>query len=437
MNKGLFSNNDVGVGTENRYSARLMGAWFNDKYRVMSMFNANNVNDMGFPGGGGRGRFGGGRNGLNANKMAGVNLNYEGDKLKLDGSVRWNHSDGDARSKSATENFVSTVGSFSNSLNQNYTRSNSWNGQMRLEWKPDSMTNIMFRPSASYSTSDGKSASQSASYNDDPYDYVTDPLNADDIALLAKDSLMVNSRNNGSITYNENKRLGGMLQYNRKLSTNGRNVTLRADVSYSETDSKSISTSNVHLYQVKNYWGADSTYQTNRYNLSPTKNWSYSLQTTYSEGFVRVRGTPARGQQRGRAVVKQLHAPHDAVPVALRLVADAVGVGAHANAVCAVVHRDFQSVTFAEHHGLGDVVFVWRRETSASADVLPVHADSRLDVGSLQKNRHPALAPLFGDIDVAAEACLAHEAAFGREEKRHLEVLLRPIFCHEWVVVKR
>jgi len=283
MNKGLFSNNDVGVGTENRYSARLMGAWFNDKYRVMSMFNANNVNDMGFPGGGGRGRFGGGRNGLNANKMAGVNLNYEGDKLKLDGSVRWNHSDGDARSKSATENFVSTVGSFSNSLNQNYTRSNSWNGQMRLEWKPDSMTNIMFRPSASYSTSDGKSASQSASYNDDPYDYVTDPLNADDIALLAKDSLMVNSRNNGSITYNENKRLGGMLQYNRKLSTNGRNVTLRADVSYSETDSKSISTSNVHLYQVKNYWGADSTYQTNRYNLSPTKNWSYSLQTTYSE----------------------------------------------------------------------------------------------------------------------------------------------------------
>ena len=41
--------------------------------------------------------------------------------------------------------------------------------------------------------------------------------------------------------------------------------------------------SNVHLYKVKNALGNDSTYQTNRYNLTPSKNWNYSVQATYSE----------------------------------------------------------------------------------------------------------------------------------------------------------
>ena len=50
MNKGVFSNIDAGVGTENRYSSRAMGAVFNDKLKVMGFFNANNTNDMGFPG---------------------------------------------------------------------------------------------------------------------------------------------------------------------------------------------------------------------------------------------------------------------------------------------------------------------------------------------------------------------------------------------------
>ena len=46
------------------------------------------------------------------------------------------------------------------------------------------MTNIMFRPTMSYSTSDGLSASRSASFNDDPYNYVVDPL--DEASLKAQ-----------------------------------------------------------------------------------------------------------------------------------------------------------------------------------------------------------------------------------------------------------
>ena len=289
MNKGMFSNTDLGIGTQDRYAARVMAARFNSNLRLMGFGNANNVNDMGFPGGGGSGRFGGGRSGLSASKMVGFNMNYEKKGvLKLDGSVRWNHNDGDAYSKTSSENFVSTTGSFSNSIRQNYSRSNSWNAQMRLEWTPDTMTNIMLRPEFSYSTSDGVSTSESGTYNDDPYLYVSNPLNADDMATLAADSLMVNYRRNRSITYSDSKKVGSSLQINRKLNSMGRNITLRLNANYNESNSKSLQTNNVHLYQTKNYLGNDSTYQTNRYNLTPQKNMNYSARLTYSEPIMKA-----------------------------------------------------------------------------------------------------------------------------------------------------
>ena len=284
MNKGVFGNVDASVGTQDRYAERLMGALFKDKTRVMLMGNLNNVNDRGFPGGGGGGRFGRGAQGLNTSKMAGANFNLEpSSKLKLDGSVRWNHSNGDKRTEQSVENFVSTAGSFSNSLNQNYTRSDNWNARMRLEWTPDTMTNIMFRPSFSYSKSDGLTSGTSASYNEDPYSYVSDPLSQESISIMDEKGLMVNHRENSSITYSDNVSIGAMLQLNRKLNSKGRNATLRTDISYGEGDSKSLSTSNVHLYQVEDAFGNDSTYQTNRFNTTPTKTLNYSVQFTYSE----------------------------------------------------------------------------------------------------------------------------------------------------------
>lgn len=289
MNKGVFGNVDASIGTHDRYAERLMGALFKDKTRVMLMGNLNNVNDRGFPGGGGGGRFGRGAQGLNTSKMAGANFNLEpSSKLKLDGSVRWNHSNGDKRTEQSVENFVSTAGSFSNSLNQNYTRSNSWDARLRLEWTPDTMTNIMFRPSFSYSKSDGLTYGTSASYNDDPYSYVSDPLSQEAISVMDENGLMVNHRENSSISYSDNLSVGAMLQFNRKLNSKGRNATLRTDIRYGEGDSKSLSTSNVHLYQVEDAFGNDSTYQTNRFNTTPTKTLNYSVQFTYSEPIFRA-----------------------------------------------------------------------------------------------------------------------------------------------------
>lgn len=288
MNKGFMANADAAVGTHGRYAERLMGGYFKDNMKLMLFGNANNTNDMGFPSGGG-GRFGGGRQGLNANKMLGVNLNYEkGKKFNMNGSVRWNHGDGDIRTEQSAENFVSSAGSFSNSLNQRYTRSNSWNTNFRMEWKPDTMTNILFRPKMSYSTSDGITMGTSASYNEDPYMYVDDPLSEDAIDELAERDLMVNTRKNRSISYGNDKSVGAMLQYNRKLNSKGRNITLRADASYKDSDNKNLSVSDVHLYQVMDKYGNDSTYQTNRFNYTPATSSSYAVQATYSEPIFRA-----------------------------------------------------------------------------------------------------------------------------------------------------
>ena len=287
MNKGFFTNNDVAVGTEDRYAARLMAAKMDSKLRLMAMGNANNVSDKGFPGGGGR--FGGGRNGLNASKMVGVNMNSEEKgKLKLDGSARWNHSDGDVRTLTSTENFVSTTGSFSNRMSQSYSRGNSWNAQMRLEWTPDTMTTISFRPNFSYSTNDGFSYGASRTFVDDPYLYVTDPLSQEAIDVMRTNNLLVNARNNRSLSYSENKNFGGTLQLNRKLSSTGRNITVQVQGSYSDNDSRNLSMNDVRIYKNINSNREDSAYQTNRYNLTPQKNYNYSGRITYSEPIMKA-----------------------------------------------------------------------------------------------------------------------------------------------------
>jgi hypothetical protein len=279
MNRGFMTNNDFGIGTRNRYSARTFNGLMKEKSTMMMMASANNVNDMGFSGGGG-GRFGMGRQGLTATKMVGLNFNYENTgKLILDGSVRWNHSDGDAFSKRNSESFFSsTVSQFGNSWNQNFSRSNAWNAQMRLEWTPDSMTNIMFRPNFRYNSSDGEQTGESATFDQNPYDYVSDPL-----AEIAKiDPLLVkNYQIQNGISYSDSKNVGGMLQFNRKLSNYGRNITIQLNGNWSSGTSKSLTNNIVELLST------GSSYQTNRWSITPTDNYSYSARFSYSEPIMR------------------------------------------------------------------------------------------------------------------------------------------------------
>lgn len=289
MNQGWFGNADLAAGTEDRYSGRMMLNHFYDKTQVSVIGSANNVNDQGFSGGGGGPRWGR-NNGLNAKKMLGANFATETEKLELGGSVRYNYSDADIVTTNSSERFLQSGSSYTNSNINNRNKVKDFNADFRMEWKPDSMTNIIFRPNVSYSKSNGWKNTESGTFNKDPYQYVVNPnayLNfndyADDDPL--KD-VRVNASNEKTLSESDNLSANGSLQINRKLNDKGRNITFRGSFGYGNNDNDQYLQSETRYYQFA--FNPDSTLYRNQYITTPTKNYNYSAQITYSEPIARA-----------------------------------------------------------------------------------------------------------------------------------------------------
>ena len=278
MNRGYMTNLDLAAGTHHRYASRGMGSSFTDKTRFVLLGNWNNKEEN-------AGWWN--RRGLNARKMLGTNLNYDdGTKLKMDASIRWNHRDGDNQTQNASENFYSeTSRTFSNTNTSNFTRSNNWWGNVRVEWKPDTLTNILLRANGNYGTNDATNESLAGTFSEDPYLYVDDPLAAleslESIDPIA--NILVNRNKSASLTYGDNKNAWGMLQMYRRLNSRGRNIVVRLEANNGSSQNKNASDNEVHLFRVKNQAGQDSTYYTARYSTTPSDNSGYVLSTTYSE----------------------------------------------------------------------------------------------------------------------------------------------------------
>lgn len=294
MNQGWFGNADLAGGTEDRYMGRFMLNRFVDKTQVSIVGSANNVNDQGFSGGGGGPRWRR-NNGLTATKMLGVNFATQTDKLELGGSARYNYQDGDIASIGSTEDFLPDGNSYSNSNSRQRNKNKNFNADFRLEWKPDSMTNIIFRPNFSYGKTDNLSGSESGTFNADPYSLVTDPnnwlnlekiLNPDDDLLR---NVRINATNSGSLSDNKSVSTDATLQLNRKLNDKGRNVTFRGRFGYTNNDNNQYTESETHYFKLMNYLQTgDSVLIRNQYIATPTKNYNYSAQLTYSEPIARA-----------------------------------------------------------------------------------------------------------------------------------------------------
>ena len=276
MNRGYMTNLDLAGGTHHRYASRGMGSSFTDVTRLVVMGNFNNKEEN---------AAWWNRRGLNANKMLGANFNYDdGNKLKADLSVRWNHRDGDNQNDNSQESFYSESSrTFSNSTSQDFSRSNNWRADTRIEWKPDTLTNLLLRANANTQTSDGTSASSNATFTDDPYLYADDPLAAITLQPSPITPYIVNHNRGASLSYGENKNVWAMLQFYRRLNSRGRNITLRVEGNAGDNESRNASNNEVRLFKVKNVAGEDSTYHTARYNTTPADNKGYVLSASYSE----------------------------------------------------------------------------------------------------------------------------------------------------------
>ena len=265
MKNGWFGNVNLGAGTKHRYAERLNVNRFKDDFQATLIGNANNVADMGFGGGGGR--WGWGSEGLRNSKEIGANFATAKPKLETGGSVRYRYDGSDNENASTTEYFNASLARFAQDYSKNLTSNHRLTSNFRIEWKPDTMTNIIFRPDFTYQRNRGRGNSMSASYSANPTYTILNRL-AD---------IMVNSNANHNMSYSTNTTLKGELQVNRKLNSRGRNLTLRVVGNYGDGRSEQLSAANITYHNM----GTDQ--QNNRYYETPSKNFGLLGQLTYSE----------------------------------------------------------------------------------------------------------------------------------------------------------
>ena len=282
MGEGWRLNVDGGYGTEDRYRANLNLTRFNETWRVAVFGNANNTGDRGW---GGFGGWGGG-GGLIETQTGGGDFAWENDKregdagyFEIGGNVRYNHTATDNQTRSNSQTFVtSAVSQYVNNRSQSYSDRQSLNSDFRLEWQPDTMTNIQFRPRFSYNNGDNESHSRSVTFNGDPYATgMTDPLEEYG-NLPDSDTLRVNANTRDNFGDNDSYNVSGRLQINRRLRKAGRNLTLDLDGGISRSDGTSNSTSLIHYYKR----AMELTFN-NQQNTSPSESWNYRARLSYSE----------------------------------------------------------------------------------------------------------------------------------------------------------
>lgn len=308
LNESWVTNVDAGYGNHDRYTGKVFATRFTDRTRVTVFGSANNTGDRGF--GGPRGFNGG--SGLTASKMAGLDFSWENDKkkreagrLELGGSVYYNHRNNDLLSSSNSETFLTSGGksSFSNSFTRSGSRSTSVNANFRLQWLPDSMTTITFRPSYSYSSSDNHANSRTATFNDDPYSIpgMTSPLDSIFATTVLQNNpalyaMMVNTNKRLSLGDNNSHNVSGTLNITRKLNSRGRNVSLNMRGSYSTTENHSFSISDIQYGQSSD---RDASFL-NQYSNNPSKQYSTSARLGYVEPLGKNWFAEARYQFRYR-----------------------------------------------------------------------------------------------------------------------------------------
>lgn len=284
MKDGWVGNFDAAYGTEDRYSGKANVNRFMDNSYLSVIGSRNNVNDFG-------GRWGGGGNGITTSTMGGVTFAWENGKpeytaglLKLGGNVRYSSRDSESETRNNSEMFLPTGASqFSNSKNLGTNWSQSVNANFQVEWFPDSMTNILFRPNFSHSDGNSFSNNRSVTFNQNPFDAgLTDPVE-DYKEMKDENGIRVNGNERLNSGDNYSNNVNASLQVNRRLGVPGRNITLNVDGAYSESDNKSYSRSMVRYYQrTSDDLNAD--YQN---TMSPSKNYNIQGRFSYTEPILK------------------------------------------------------------------------------------------------------------------------------------------------------
>ena len=250
-----------------RYNANLFTNLLLGESQTTILAGANNTNEIRSRRG--RGWFGGQNAGITASENLGVNTNIDltkklsektnrriGDdktSLLLGGDATINHSNNDTRTLSNKESYSEEATYIDRDSTVKNT--NSWDAQMRLEmeYQIDSMNKLILRPQISYSNS----------HSNQTNDYIYD-----------RDSVRINDGYQLQESRSEEIKASMRAIYNHKFAKPGRTITMRANLSFTNTQG------NTDTYAWDNL---QSLALVDQYTLSHNNALSYSLRTSYVE----------------------------------------------------------------------------------------------------------------------------------------------------------
>lgn len=316
LNQSWISNMDIAGGWDYHdrflYSGKIFASRFTEKGRVTLIASHNNIGDNGFGGPRGMGG-GGGGNGINKNTMVGFDFSwengrkrFEGGKVELGGNVRYNRRDNQTESTSSTETFLTTGRdhSFGNSHSWGNSLSQNVNSSFRLQWSPDSLTSISFRPSYSWSKSRSRSNSLSSTLEQDPFDPAAVGFEAEETdSVLAQyfnmttrhlrtdktyEDFLVNLRENLSRSESHSQNVNANLSLTRRLiGKQGRNLSLQASGGWSKSHNSSYSKADVVTRQrVGEDYSWTKENSTHQFTTTPSVNWNVRVGGGYVEPIV-------------------------------------------------------------------------------------------------------------------------------------------------------
>jgi hypothetical protein len=230
MKQGLFGSVAAGAGSKERYEINAMANYMHNNSQLTLLGGGNNTNNMGFsdfatsafggsrPSFGGMG-FGGRNNGILRSLNGGLNFATEtSSKFKIGGNLRYGNTNNDVTADSYTQNYIASGDQFETRNSAGRNVGNNLNAGLRMEWKPDENTTIIFSPSLRRNGNNNRQSSIFRTTRDDPADSI----------------------NWGEATYSSEGsqlNLNGTLDVSRKLSKTGRTLSASLSGGFSNQDS--------------------------------------------------------------------------------------------------------------------------------------------------------------------------------------------------------
>lgn len=260
MKKGLMNNFMAGYGSKERYEMANTLNRFRSNSQFTLIGNLNNTNNQGFSelqrdasAASGNGR---NQTGMVTSRSLGMNMTHDWERVKFRTNVQYSGTDRLEQSRSTVDNFLKQNKSITHSTGDNRAKTHNLTANAYLEWKMDSVTNLVFRPQYRYNANARRGSGYQESWSDET---------------------LLNERNSSSLYDNDLYNLTFMLQVNRKFSRKGRNLALKLDYGTNASSSDRESFSTTH------YFKNDTEKSVNQRTYNAGDGYNYRLQLVYVE----------------------------------------------------------------------------------------------------------------------------------------------------------